>query len=451
MALKFEVNRLASDELSYELEIRGIVGLATVAEMRKTLRNLLRLEKSPTPLTYPDHPYTFEEDVTAVAQKLDEIGGLVESFEGVRDATYAKIISKIAHALGRVNKSRATEAAEESRKSRLIVSLLNLHSTANSKARRRERSSLNQSAGVVDVDLMEGSGDETSSADDDVDGAVGTPVTPRAASSPTVQRPPSVPISKWNVKYSGDDRDMSLSAFLARVEELMVARHATKQDLFDCAIDLFSGKALIWYRANRKNATEWNSLVTLLRGQFQPADFNDRLFDEIRQRTQGSDETIGLYLAVIDGLFDRLTIKVAEPVRLKIILRNLSPFYQSQISVHPVRSRDELLGVGRVLEASKASVESFVPPVTRKNRKFLEPDLAYVSSGPSTAAIASTDEPSSSAAPNRQNVTGCNCQKLGHIRSECPAPKKLLCYRCGKPDHTVRNCPNCSGNAKGGR
>jgi hypothetical protein len=182
MALKFEVNRLASDELSYELEIRirGIVGLATVAEMRKTLRNLLRLEKSPTPLTYPDHPYTFEEDVTAVAQKLDEIGGLVESFEGVRDATYAKIISKIAHALGRVNKSRA--------------------------------------------------------------------------------------------------------------------------------------------------------------------DYNDRLFDKIRQRTQGSDETIGLYLAVMDSLFDRLTIKVAEPVRLKIILRNLSPFYQSQIGVHPVRSRDELLG-----------------------------------------------------------------------------------------------------------
>jgi hypothetical protein len=176
MALKFEVNRLASDELSYELEIRGIVGLATVAEMRKTLRNLVRLEKSPTPLIYPAHPYTFEEDATAVTQKLDEIRGLVESFEGVRDATYAKIISKIAHALGRVNKSRATEAVEEPRKSQLIVSLLNLHSTANSKDRRRERSILNQSAGVVDVDLMEGSGDETSSADDDVDGAVGTPV-----------------------------------------------------------------------------------------------------------------------------------------------------------------------------------------------------------------------------------------------------------------------------------
>jgi hypothetical protein len=207
-ALKFEVNRLASDKVSYELEIRGIIGLATVAGMRKTLRNLLRLEKSPTPLTYPAHPYNFEEDATAVTQKLDEIRGLVESFEGVPDATYAKIVSNITHALGRANKSRATEAAEESRKSRLIVSLLNLLSTANSKARRRERSSLNQSASVVDVDLMEGSGDETSSTDDDVDEAVGTPVAPRAASSPTVQRPPSVPISKWNVKYSGDDRDV---------------------------------------------------------------------------------------------------------------------------------------------------------------------------------------------------------------------------------------------------
>jgi hypothetical protein len=76
-------------------------------------------------------------------------------------------------------------------------------------------------------------------------------------------------------------------------------------------------------------------------------------------------------MAVMDNLFDRLTIKVAEPVRLKIILRNLSPFYQSQIGVQPVRSRDKLLEIGRVMDARKASVESFVPPVSRKNPKVL--------------------------------------------------------------------------------
>lgn len=36
--LKYEVNRLSQEELSYELEIRGATGTGTVDQMRKTLR-----------------------------------------------------------------------------------------------------------------------------------------------------------------------------------------------------------------------------------------------------------------------------------------------------------------------------------------------------------------------------------------------------------------------------
>jgi hypothetical protein len=43
--------------------------------MRKTLRNLLRLEKSPTPLSHPTYSYTFEDDAAATTQKLEEIRG----------------------------------------------------------------------------------------------------------------------------------------------------------------------------------------------------------------------------------------------------------------------------------------------------------------------------------------------------------------------------------------
>ena len=41
-------------------------------------------------------------------------------------------------------------------------------------------------------------------------------------------------------------------------------------------------------------------------------DYNDRLFEEIRSRTQGADEPMGIYLAVMDNLFDRLTVNVPE-------------------------------------------------------------------------------------------------------------------------------------------
>ena len=54
-----------------------------------------------------------------------------------------------------------------------------------------------------------------------------------------------VPVSKWNLKFTGGEKEISLSAFLARVEELRIARHATKQDLLDGVIDLFSDRALV--------------------------------------------------------------------------------------------------------------------------------------------------------------------------------------------------------------
>ncbi|KAH0813360.1 hypothetical protein GEV33_009431 [Tenebrio molitor] len=51
-----------------------------------------------------------------------------------------------------------------------------------------------------------------------------------------------------------------------------------------------------------------------------PADYNDRLFDEIHRRTQGPDESIAMFATVMDNMFDRVTVKVPEATRLKIIL-----------------------------------------------------------------------------------------------------------------------------------
>jgi hypothetical protein len=119
-------------------------------------------------------------------------------------------------------------------------------------------------------------------------------------------------------------------------------------------------------------------LVALLRNQFQPADYNDRLFEEIRRRTQGPDESIAMFAAVMDNMFDRVTVRVPEATRLKIILKNLAPYYQNQLGLSPITSRDQLLEASRLLEARKASVECYVQPTRRRGQICLEPDLAYV-------------------------------------------------------------------------
>lgn len=450
---KYEINRLVAEELTYELTIRGITGVDRVEEGRKTLRNLLRLEKSSTPLDYPAYPIQFVADREALAKCITEATDLVTSFTGQRDTVLAKIVTKLAYALGRANRSKPSTADDKAAKSRLIVAILNLKSKVESKIKRRERSILNQSLGTVDVDLVDE--EESSESDEDIE-SVAPSHTPVAESSRVFQSSGrSVPVSKWDLKYSGEDHSMSLSSFLTRVDELKVARHVSDQELFDSAIDLFTGKALIWYRAMKKNARDWKSLVTLLREQFQPPDYNDRLFDEIRNRTQGNSENMGLYVAIMDSLFDRLTIKVPEATRMKVILRNIAPFYQQQLGLTTPKSREELLEAGRILEARKTSVDSFSPPIPASRKlsrnKLLEPDLAYVgtdglSCGTTFVNKSFSANVAAGTSSGRQSSTCWNCLKLGHMVRDCPEPRKLLCYRCGKADYTVRTCPHCSKN-----
>lgn len=113
----------------------------------------------------------------------------------------------------------------------------------------------------------------------------------------------SVPVSKWQLKFSG----MSVNAFLERVKELRIARHISEDGLFDSAVDLFEGYALLWYRDARKRIITWPDLARLQREKFQSVHYNEKLFEEIKLRTQEPSESIRVYFSVMSAKFGRLT------------------------------------------------------------------------------------------------------------------------------------------------
>ncbi|KAK9667484.1 hypothetical protein QE152_g41338 [Popillia japonica] len=110
-----------------------------------------------------------------------------------------------------------------------------------------------------------------------------------------------------------------------------------------------------------------------------------------RKRTQGPNESIGVYVSTMASLFSRLSIKVPEGNRIKIMVRNLSPFYQSQLGLVEIKSVEELLSIGRKLEWRKTCAERYVPPPRRQ--QSMEPDLAYMSSGSSVASVEANSRP----------------------------------------------------------
>lgn len=451
MATKMEVNRLSRDELVYELKIRGVDEADTVDSMRRSLRYLMRLEKS-TSYVRPKYPFSFAEDTAALEALLTATKALVDTFVGSKSAPeYKKIITRVAHAFGRIGHCKAANDAERATRSSLLVRLIALESEAKSKAKHFLRTST-AIGPVLEQSILSGIRDFSS-------GTSGTESDTDSERSVVKSDIKPVPVAQWNVKFSGDVKEMSLHAFLERVDELMLARNASKLQLFCSAVDLFRGKALIWYRANRANFCSWDEIVQGLKEEFLPGDFEEKLLEEIKRRTQGPDESIGIYVSVMLTLFARLRVKLSEHVQVNILLRNISPFYQTQLGLIDVKTVKDLVRLCRRLEERKRTVESFVPPPRRS--QVMEPDLAYcyADEPPSTSrATAFTVNHRDRGNLVHRRVeqgdgrTCWNCGKVGHLATSCKAPRKISCYRCGRPDFTVRTCPSCNpGNSRQAR
>lgn len=387
-------------------------------------------------IDYPDYPFDFETDYAKISEKLTEARTLLDAFDPLDESAHKRLLSLLAHIMGRLNRCNTESSEDRKLKSGALVIFLNCNAALESKVRKHRREQLNLSAGLSLVGISSGS----DSSDSDVEDAL--PVNSTVFPVQSTSRK-SVPVSHWNLKFSGDDKTLSLSSFLERVEELQNARNVTDLELYNSGIDLFQGRAYTWYLSARRKAKDWSALVDLLRKQFQPPDYNDKLFTEIKNRTMGPTESLGIYLAVMDNLFGRLTVKVSGATRLKIIMNNISPFYQTQLALTEVQSVEHLLELGQRLEARKASVEEFRPPPSRKNERLLEPDLAYVCTG-------HQDSCAIEEVRNVQAMKCYNCNKLGHKAVQCDQPHRRRCFRCNRPNFTVRTCPTCNPNSGNG-
>lgn len=438
---KFEVNRLERPELEYELAVRGFSQEISVGEMRKKLRSFLKLEKS-SEVKYPPYPFSFKDDCTVLTAKLAELKKLIEEFSDVEGSgAFLKISSKLLHSFGRATRSVPTTDEEGTQRTSFLVDFLGLQSELRSRSRRFRRSLERDTSGPLDMSALSlgsHSGGTTSEESSEEDTPPVAAVNSSLRGHVEVSSPKSVPVSKWNFKkFTGDCSRMSLSAFLEEIEELRISRNVTKEQLLHSAADLFADRALIWYRSMRSKVTSWSQLVSELRVQFQPSNFNDKLFEEIKRRTQGPSENMGMYIAIMNNMFNRLTVQVSERTRLAVLLKNISPFYQAQLGLVTVDSVDQLLELGRKLEARKATIETFTPP-PRSRVGLMEPDLAYVYGGSESGGHSST------AVSAKVDIICWNCQQPGHRSNECSAARKKHCFRCGTEDVTVRSCPKCN-------
>lgn len=254
-------------------------------------------------------------------------------------------------------------------------------------------------------------------------------------------------ITKWNLQFSGQG---SVTGFIERAEELCYACGFTHAQLFQCAVLLFSDTALSWFRAVRNDLHSWDDLKTKLRATYLSSEYEEDIWCDIRNRTQGQDEKTVIFCAQMRNLFKKLSRPPSEERQLCIIRRNLLPTIQAALALHSINSFSELEAAAREIEGVQLRTQRMRPPPTNPNM-VAEPELMYRRARNISAQV-STAKPASTAATqvggnsnsNRDDVVCWNCKETGHFKGNCTKPLRRHCFRCGKEGETTKTCPHCN-------
>lgn len=475
-----DIDRLHVDELDYELAVCGISCQGSVADKRKLLRATLKMVEAGN-LTAPELDLNAEEECQTCEDKLILLQAEVRICRSTtKDNEYKRLCARLTHVRGRLARIPDTVEGKEE----LVAMLALIFQELEHKISASPRAAAATSPAGADLISFEDPAPASVAFDpvltppqvrfgeqpelgDDPELLVHTDfprsrrstlLSSTAAAFPPVPLPAArggnyLAINKWNLCYDGAS---GLASFLERVEELRTARGITKGQLFAAAVEFFSGNALIWYRSVRSQVRNWDELVAALRQAFLPCDYEASLWDEIRTRTQGPDEPVAVYIAIMENLFRRLSSVPLETTRMQIIRRNLQPYLQSQLALQFITSVGELIRLCKTVEDAQVRSARFRHPSSNW-KNVLEPDLAYRKATSTFKIGVIGNEPSPVASTSTQAIeatsplTCWNCSQSGHRSAQCPAPKRLHCYSCGTPNVTVHTCPRCSGNGRRGQ
>lgn len=422
---------LLTDELNYELRIRGVnASRKDAAAKRKILHRLLDTDRN-RKVDYVDPNFEYASEKEIIENSLESIKSLITDFDGpASDSMFKRIETRLCHIYNRVIRMPILEDMD----AEAIEFKDEAHATCiEFDADLREKVKVSENSQLVSTP--------------DPNTSIHNPVA-RMSVSPNQNSRKSVPVYKWNLKF--DTKNMSVHTFLEQVNELSVSRNVDKQELFSSVTDLFDGAGKLWVKniLSKKLATDWDGLVKLLMRDFLSESYDDDLWDEIKQRTQGEKEPIHIYIATMESYFSRLSRSPAEITKLKIIKERILPRYTSRIALVDIKDTDGLCTVCRKLDEADRVKHNYAPPP--KSSNVFQTDLAYIgessSSSASTFTNSKKDYKSRGKTRNVSAVTCWNCRKPNHTYQNCREKSKIFCFKCGNPNVTSRNCTKCQKN-----
>lgn len=459
---QFQANHLLDFELENELASREISTSRCVADKRKILSKLLKKERdSPgSKINLENYNFDFNTEQSEINRSFNSITDAIIDFGdngNIKDSAYQRIKSRIAHISNRINRLKLILSIPNKVPNDQLGDFLKFQTEAVATCLKLESDLDDCVKNSATVDNM----------------TFGPPPPPVInVAAPVVSYNKMKPISEWGIKFNGDSK--KVYSFIESITEVAQARRVTKDELYDAAIELFEGDAFIWYRHIRTLVRDWDSLIQLLKKDFLHGDINEDIWDQIKNKKQRRGESVAIYFAHLDNLFNRLSEPPTDNIKIHYIKKNLLPEYISLLALFETNTVTELYNHCKKLEEAEYlknkgkainQVSNLCENSELSNSKkpFSKPENQF--SNPSTSSysgkfvnrtsnfksesknLSNKNENQSRIFHNKIKSMSCwNCGLPNHTFHNCRAKKQVFCFKCGLSNFTKSNCINCSKN-----
>lgn len=413
VAMNIPTAHLNKDELIFELSSFGIFSdpNATRGALRQQLRQALRLQRRGSLKLDAGEVV---DDVATITTKVIELETLLAA-EVPSTQRNTRMKARSTYLLYRIERMKDVSGACMKLKSRLVRLLAAL--------------SDDESGGTDSESELQSCASSTkphtSGCPHDVDGT----------SHPIQFNERLTNLNSFNIKYDGTT---CIRAFLERVKELQLSRNVSEKQLLNGFPDLLVKAPLFWFRANRSNFKSLNDLFSELINDFDTPDYDYKLMNEIRNRSQFKNESIVAYLSVMQQMFSRLNRDLSEEQKLEILLHNIRPEYIKDLAMIDITTISQLKSLLMRLEFAKDTADNFIEP---NNINFSLTSDMNTSLPRGKHKIENLKPQPSQPDPSTKNSKCLKCGLYTHTTNKC-SDKTLVCYKCGKKGCKVSNCPN---------
>lgn len=450
---------LCGDELQYELDVRSISGPSVATNRQKTLalQKVLNNERNGTETM----PKSFvgldvDEETAICSDKLRDLNEIltkakIEKDEGARAIGQSRWVHLWNRLMRIPDKAKGVDELMNSLSN--LKLMLTWESQVSDVAGGISRPSIASSQGrgrgrgIVVGGMVNNFGDQPSLNFNESENRFGNHLDLGRFNHK------SIPVHKWDIKFSGDGVGLSLNDFLAQVEIYRRAERMLNEDIYDAIHHLLKGKAHKWFMANALEFVGWDDVKEKLRRDFLPSNYHFLLQEEVNKRMQGENESFFSFITDMKILFQRVNPPFTEQFKLFVVRKNMLPYYSRNLATIEVRTVEELIQLCQRLEEARMMEQRRLSgPISKlslmepsyfmsqnMNNNYRNANQNQNRFRQNVALVSDTWDRNR----NRGHMEKCwNCQRPGHFHKNCTSSRdRIFCFICGDIGYTVRTCP----------